>query len=335
MALPLLEMRGLRVEFRIKHGISRPEILRAVDGVDFTLGRNETLGLVGESGSGKSTVGRGILQLVPVAEGQMTLNGENVPLTGKLAPAIRRDVQMVFQDPYSSLNPSMVVADLLGEPLDVHEKVSRKERNDKVAEALSQVGLAKHHLERYPYEFSGGQRQRIAIARAIILRPKLIVCDEPVSALDVSTQSQIVNLLQELQDELGMSYLFIAHDLAVVRHVSTRTAVMYLGQIVETGPTNRVYSHPGHPYTAALLSAVLHPHPTLNKRARIVLSGDMPSGTNPPEGCRFNTRCPFVMDVCRSVEPQHTQIAGGGTAACHLHTHGPTLDGGSISPLLP
>jgi len=232
-----------------------------------------------------------------------------------------RQVQMVFQDPYSSLDPSMVVAESVAEPLRVHDGLKGDAKRDAVAELLTMVGLSRDHLLRYPYEFSGGQRQRIAIARAIALRPSLLVCDEAVSALDVSTQNQVINLLEDLQDDLGLSYLFITHDLGVARHLSHRVAVMYLGQLVEVGPTERIFERPGHPYTEALLSAAPVPNPSVQReRRRIVLAGDVPNPAAPPSGCRFHTRCPYVMDVCRSVEPPPVPLAGGGWAACHLRT---------------
>lgn len=336
--MTLLSVDQLRVEFPVgRNWLGRPtDVLRAVDGVSLDIEREETLGLVGESGSGKSTLGRGILQLLPVAGGRVEFDGnELTEMSGRALRGLRRRMHLIFQDPYSSLDPSHVVSDLVGEPLDTHEDVDRATRTDRIVEALEHVGLAEHHLHRYPHEFSGGQRQRIAIARALVTRPDLIVCDEPVSALDVSTQSQIVNLLQDLQVEFGLAYLFIAHDLAVVRHISHRIAVMYVGQIVESGPAERVYTEPGHPYTASLISAIPYPHPaTQRTRQRIVLTGDLPSPINPPNGCRFHTRCPFAMDVCAEVEPQPVPIIGGGHAACHLHTEGPRLDGASVRVLI-
>jgi peptide/nickel transport system ATP-binding protein len=329
----VLEVENLSVTFKIRRGLFNKVPLRAVNDVSFHIGERETLGLVGESGSGKSTTGRAVLRLIDADSGTVRLDGKDVlgASKGKVRE-LRRDMQMVFQDPYSSLDPSMVVAESIGEPLDVHEGLRGKARNDRVRELLHHVGLADHHLQRYPYEFSGGQRQRIAIARAIAVNPRLLVCDEAVSALDVSTQNQIINLLEDLQEEFGISYLFIAHDLAVVRHLSQRVAVMYLGSLVETGPSRRIYEHPAHPYTEALLSAVPIPVPWVQRnRQRIILPGDLPDPTNPPPGCPFHTRCPYVMDVCSEVVPEHTPVDGGGTVACHLQTTGPVLAGGSVT----
>lgn len=313
----LLDVRGLRVEFPSRRGA-----VQAVHGVDLTLARGETLGLVGESGSGKSTTGRAMLRLVEPTRGRVRLDGEDVTAMGRGdLRAARRRMQMVFQDPYSSLDPSMVVGESIAEPLDTHEGLDRAARSARVAELLEHVGLRGAYAQRYPYEFSGGQRQRLAIARAIALNPRLLVCDEAVSALDVSTQNQILNLLEDLQERFGLSYLFIAHDLAVVRHIAHRVAVMYLGEIVETAPTDRVFDDPAHPYTRALLSAVPVPNPRRQReRERIILSGEMPDAANPPPGCCFHTRCPQVMDVCRSVAPPVVAAPGGGTVRCHLHT---------------
>jgi peptide/nickel transport system ATP-binding protein len=329
---PVLDVDHLTVTFR-SGGFLRPtRVVRAVDDVGFALDERETLGLVGESGSGKSTTGRAILRLVKADAGHVVVAGKDITEMGRreLRQA-RRDMQMVFQDPYSSLDPSMVVGDSVGEPLEVYEGLRGKERDRRVTELLEVVGLSRHHVERYPYEFSGGQRQRIAIARAIALNPKLVVCDEAVSALDVSTRNQIINLLERLRDEFGMAYLFIAHDLSVVRHISQRVAVMYLGRLVELGPTARVYERAAHPYTEALLSAIPVPNP---KRARtqqrLVLEGDIPDPAAVPPGCAFHTRCPYVMDVCREVVPQPTLVDGGGTVACHLQTSGPTLRGAPL-----
>ena len=329
----LLEVRGLRVSFKGRR--RRAPRIRAVNGVDLTIGPRETLGLVGESGSGKSTVGRALMRLVDIDAGTVKLLGRDLAhmSSGDLRTA-RRDVQMVFQDPYSSMNPAMVVADIIGEPLEVQAGIKGGERNKRVAELLEQVGLSQRHVDRYPYEFSGGQRQRIAIARAIANHPKLVVCDEAVSALDVSTQNQIINLLEDLQSELDISFLFIAHDLAVVRHIAGRTAVMYLGRIVEEGPSSRIFEHPAHPYSVGLLSAVPIPNPRRQRgRERIVLSGEPPDPARPPAGCPFVARCPWVMDVCHAEMPAHTPVAGGGTVACHLQTTGPTLAGATIETL--
>jgi oligopeptide/dipeptide ABC transporter ATP-binding protein len=329
----LLEVERLAVEFRGRSFLpGRGQRIRAVDGVTFELARGETLGLVGESGSGKSSTARGILRLVEPAEGVVKLNGEDVTAASrKRMRALRREMQIVFQDTYSSLDPTMNVADLVGEPLKVHTSPTRRERDDRVRELLQQVGLAPHHMSRYSYEFSGGQRQRIAIARALALDPSFIACDEAVSGLDVSTQSQVVNLLLDLQDRLGLSYLFITHNLAVCRHVSDRIAVMYVGEIVESGPAERVYVRPAHPYTQALLSAIPEPDPRLQRaRERIVLRGELPNPAAPPSGCRFHTRCPYVLDVCRVESPPLTPIEGGGTVACHLQTAGPVLAGAPL-----
>ncbi|MEO5902090.1 MAG: oligopeptide/dipeptide ABC transporter ATP-binding protein [Ilumatobacteraceae bacterium] len=323
----VLEVDDLHVSFRGRRRLA-PRV-RAVNGVSFSIGSHETLGLVGESGSGKSTVGRALMRLVEFDSGTVRLLGRDLATMGRseLRQA-RRDVQMVFQDPYSSMNPAMVVADIIGEPLEVQAGIRGTERNKRVAELLEQVGLSQRHVDRYPYEFSGGQRQRIAIARAIANRPKLVVCDEAVSALDVSTQNQIINLLEDLQSELDISFLFIAHDLAVVRHIAGRTAVMYLGKIVEEGPSARIFEQPAHPYSLGLLSAVPIPNPRRQRgRARVVLAGEPPDPSNPPPGCPFITRCPWAMDVCHAEMPGPTPVDGGGSVACHLQTSGLTLAG--------
>ncbi|MCF7550521.1 ABC transporter ATP-binding protein [Pseudonocardia sp. WMMC193] len=320
---PVAEVEGLDVEFPVRGGLfGRGGTLRAVRGVDLHIGERETLGLVGESGSGKSTTGRAMLRLVEPTRGRVRLDGEDVTaLSRGDLRAARRRMQMVFQDPYSSLDPSMVVGESIGEPLDTHENLDRAGRSARVAELLEHVGLSGSYAQRYPYEFSGGQRQRLAIARAIALNPRLLVCDEAVSALDVSTQNQILNLLEDLQEGFGLSYLFIAHDLAVVRHIAHRVAVMYLGEIVETAPTDRVFDAPAHPYTRALLSAVPVPNPRRQReRERIILRGEVPDAVHPPSGCAFHTRCPLVMDVCRVEAPPVVEAPGGGTVRCHLHT---------------
>jgi oligopeptide/dipeptide ABC transporter ATP-binding protein len=337
---PLLEVTGLEKAFPMRAprfgGGPRPgAAVRAVDGVDFSIGRAETLGLVGESGSGKSTTGRLILRLVEPDKGSVRFDGRDVIA---LDPAtelrtLRRDMQIVFQDPYSSLDPLAPIASVVGEPFEVHGRSGRRERDERVVALLEQVGLGATHLYRYPAEFSGGQRQRIAIARALALNPKLIVCDEPVSALDMSTQAQVINLLQDLQDEHGLAYLLIAHDLAVVRHASHRIAVMYLGRIVEVGDAEALYREPRHPYTEALLSAVPVPDPRVQRtRKRIVLHGDVPSAADPPAGCRFHSRCPYAMEICSEVDPEPFAF-GGGWAACHLHSHGPKLAGAGVADL--
>jgi peptide/nickel transport system ATP-binding protein len=340
VSAPLVEVEDLRAEFVLaRTWLARPrDVLKAVDGVSLTVAERETVGLVGESGSGKSTLGRGILRLVEPAAGTIRFRGRDIArIPQRDFRALRRHMQMVFQDPYSSLDPSMMVEDIVAEPLDVFESgMSRAERRERVALALRQVDLGAHHRARYPFEFSGGQRQRIAIARAIISRPRFIVCDEPVSALDVSTQSRIINLLQALQGELGLAYLFIAHDLEVVRAISDRIAVMYLGRIVEEGPSERVNTAPAHPYTEALLSAIPYPHPLRQRaRERIRLKGEIPSPLDPPEGCRFHPRCRYAMKVCREQEPPATPVAGGGRVFCHLHTEGPRLCGHSVTELSP
>ncbi|WP_448638448.1 ABC transporter ATP-binding protein [Geodermatophilus sp. URMC 63] len=317
-------MDDLRVSFPVRgRGWARDRrVVRAVDGVSFTLDRGETLALVGESGSGKSTTARAVLRLVPKSGGSVTFEGVDLEsLSRRELRAKRRDMQMVFQDPYSSLDPSMTVGDSVGIPLQLHQKLTGREKERRIEELFDLVRLSSHQIHRYPHEFSGGQRQRIAIARALATNPKLIVCDEAVSALDMSTQNQVLNLLKDLRDELGLSYLFIAHDLAVVRHIAQRTAVMYLGRIVEIGPTERVYNQPEHPYTKALLSAIPQPDPTLARRNdRVLLRGDPPDPSAPPAGCPFHTRCGFAMDKCASDVPAITRVEGGGTVACHLHT---------------
>jgi oligopeptide/dipeptide ABC transporter ATP-binding protein len=333
----LLEVRGLRKLFPVRGSLFRAGTgeVRAVDGVDLDIAPAETLGLVGESGSGKSTTGRLVLRLIEPTAGSIKLDGEEITtLKGEGLRRVRRQMQMVFQDPYSSLDPLATVADIVGEPLQVHYGMNKRRREERVVELLEQVGLGAHHMSRFPAAFSGGQRQRIAVARALALEPRLIVADEPVSALDMSTQSQVVNLLLDLQDRLGVAYLFIAHDLSIVRHASHRIAVMYLGGIVEVGSGESVCSGPRHPYTEALMSAVPVPNPRVERtRQRIVLQGDIPSPLNPPAGCRFHTRCPFVMDVCREVEPPPYPRSDGGWAACHLHSYGPALSGRPVREL--
>jgi peptide/nickel transport system ATP-binding protein len=328
----LVEVKDLNVTFRKKSLLRPARVVRAVNGVSFDIGKGETLGLVGESGSGKSTTGRALLKLVPAESGTVKVDGLDLT-TAKSSEIrhMRRRMQMVFQDPYSSLDPSATVASSISEPLRVHEGMSAKEAWPRVQELLEVVGLRASHANRYPYEFSGGQRQRVAIARALALNPQLIVCDEAVSALDVSTQNQVINLLEDLRAELGLSYLFIAHDLAIVRHIAHRVAVMYLGHIVEEGPGERVYERPAHPYTQALLSAIPIPNPERNNREnRILLEGDLPDPANPPSGCPFQTRCPYIMDVCRAEMPAMTPVDGGGQVACHLQTTGPELNGASL-----
>ena len=334
---PLLVVRGLSKQFPIRSGLLRRVTGRvnAVDGVDLTIEPGKTLGLVGESGSGKSTLARLIVRLIDPTAGTVVLGGTG--LTALRGPKLRRErqgMQMVFQDPYSSLDPRQNLLEIVGEPLRIHTSLTRAQRRQRVVEVLAQVGIGSHVLGRQPHEFSGGQRQRIAIARALALEPGLLVCDEPVSALDASTQSQVINLLSELQDRLGIAYLFIAHDLSVVRHLSDRIAVMYLGQIVEEGDANAVYLRPTHPYTSALLSAIPVPDP-LRERSRphIVLTGEVDVGETTVSGCHFRQRCPFAMEICASVDPEPFTTPQGTTVRCHLHTTGPVLAGATVATL--
>jgi len=319
----LVQVDNLKKHFPITRGIivqRQVGAIKAVDGISFDIFRGETLGLVGESGCGKSTTGRTVLQLYRPTDGNVLFEGESlVEMKGERLRRQRRKMQMIFQDPYASLNPRMTVGSIIGEPLEVHNVAFGKEREERVQELLRLVGLNPYFVNRYPHEFSGGQRQRIGVARALALNPLFIVCDEPISALDVSIQAQVVNLLEDLQDQLGLTYLFIAHDLSMVRHISDRVAVMYLGKIVELTDRDTLYSNPQHPYTEALLSAVPIPDPTVEeKRRRIILEGDVPSPANPPLGCHFSTRCPKMMQVCRDTEPEFKEIAPGHWCACHL-----------------
>lgn len=318
-AAPVVTATGVGVTFTKSGLLTGHRSVQAVMDVSMSIDAGETLGLVGESGSGKSTLGRALLKLVPLSSGGVTVAGEDLAeLSGARLRRARMNMQMVFQDPYSSLDPSATIASSIAEPLMVHEGMSRKAARSTVIDLLEVVGLRATHADRYPYEFSGGQRQRVAIARALALNPRFIVCDEPVSALDVSTQNQIINLFEALREEFGVAYLFIAHDLSVVRHISDRVAVMYLGHIVETGPTDRVYNSPAHPYTEALLSAIPDPSPYRTREGRTVLEGDLPDPANPPSGCPLQTRCPHVMDICRREMPPVTEVDGGGHVACHL-----------------
>lgn len=319
----LLDVRNLVMHFPLTQGIiiqRKVGAVRAVDGVSFSIRKGETLGLVGESGCGKSTTGRAILQLYRPTAGEVYFQGQDlVKLKGEAMRQTRRQVQMIFQDPYASLNPRMTVGSIIGEPLEIHKLAKGKEKQQRIQELLQVVGLNPYFANRYPHEFSGGQRQRIGIARALAVNPSFIVCDEPISALDVSIQAQIINLLEELQNEFGLTYLFIAHDLSVVRHISDRIAVMYLGKIVELADHLELYETPLHPYTRALLSAVPIPDPTIErKRERIILTGDVPSPVNPPSGCRFHTRCPLADTICKEVEPEFREVTPGHWAACHF-----------------
>ncbi|MFA9406560.1 MAG: ABC transporter ATP-binding protein [Anaerolineales bacterium] len=319
----LVRVEDLTKHFPITRGIiisRQVGAVQAVDGVNFDIRKGETLGLVGESGCGKSTTGRTILQLHRATSGKVFYGGTDLTeLKGEALRLMRRNMQMIFQDPYASLNPRLTIGNIIAEPLEVHKIGNSKERRERVDELLKLVGLSPYFVNRYPHEFSGGQRQRIGVARALALQPDFIVCDEPISALDVSIQAQVVNLLEDLQDTFGLTYLFIAHDLSMVRHISNRTAVMYLGKIVELASRDELYAHPLHPYTQALLSAVPIPNPAKeSKRQRILLEGDVPSPINPPTGCRFHPRCPLAIDICKESQPEWREVASGHWVACHL-----------------
>ena len=316
---PVLAVEDLKKHFPIRRGLlSAPDQVLAVDGVSFTIAEGETLGLVGESGCGKSTVGRAILRLFDPTGGAIFVAGQDITrLSNREMRPFRRELQIIFQDPFSSLNPRMTAGDIVAEPLRTHGLASGKELRERVAQLFDRVGLSRAQMGNYPHQFSGGQRQRIGIARALALNPRLIVCDEPVSALDVSIQAQVINLLMDLQRDLKLSYLFISHNLAVVEHISHRIAVMYLGRIVEIADKAAIFTRPSHPYTEALLAAVPVPDPTIRNSAR-VLQGDVPSPVHPPSGCRFHTRCPYVFDRCKVETPLLREIAAGQQVACHL-----------------
>jgi oligopeptide transport system ATP-binding protein len=324
-AVPLVQVDGLKMHFPIYSGLLRRHTgdVKAVDGVSFTITAGETLGLVGESGCGKSTVGRALLRLYEPTAGRVMIDGEDVAhLEPEALRKKRPTMQMVFQDPQASLNPRMTLASIISEPLEEHTDWDAARKLDRVHELMDAVGLNRRFTNRFPHEFSGGQRQRIGIARALALKPKFIVCDEPIAALDVSIQAQVVNLLEDMQDKLGLTYLFISHDLSMVRHIADRVAVMYLGKIAELSPRDALYARPLHPYAEALLSAVNEPDPVLAaRRKRIILRGDVPSPANPPQGCNFCTRCPKVMAICKTVKPDLAEVEPGRMVACHLYNN--------------
>lgn len=321
MEQQLLEVNGLKKHFDIKGGVFGRKVgeVKAVDGVSFSVKKGETLGIVGESGCGKSTTGKSILRLIEPTDGQVLFEGKSIlDLSKEQMRKMRRDIQIIFQDPYASLNPRHTVGKIIGEALLVHGMKSAKERRERIAELLEVVGLQAHHSSRYPHQFSGGQRQRIGIARALANNPKLIICDEPVSALDVSVQSQILNLMEDLQKKFDLTYIFIAHDLSVVKYISDRIGVMYLGRMVELTDKEKLYDEPKHPYTQALLSAIPSPDPD-ESRERIILTGDVPSPSNPPTGCPFHTRCPKAMNICKEITPPFQDVDEDHFVACHLY----------------
>lgn len=320
---PLIEVKNLKKYFPIKKGIinKKESFVKAVDDVSFTINKGETLGLVGESGCGKTTTGRTVIKLYEPTAGSIIYEGKDIAgLSSKEILPYRKKIQMIFQDPYASLDPRMTVGDIIGEAIDIHKLMNTKERNERVHYLLQRVGLNGGHSSRYPHEFSGGQRQRIGIARALAVQPNFIVCDEPISALDVSIQAQVVNMLEDLQADLGLTYLFIAHDLSMVKHISNRIGVMYLGKMVEVAKSGELYSNPLHPYTKALLSAIPVPDPDMAAaNQRIMLEGETPSPIDPPPGCRFKGRCRYAMPVCSEVTPELKDMGGGHCVACHLY----------------
>ncbi len=318
---PLLEIQDLQKFFTVKNSIfkDRKKVLKAVDGISFEIKKGETFGLVGESGCGKSTTGRSIVRLYEPNGGKIVYDGIDIThFSEREMLPYRKRIQMIFQDPYASLNTRMTVADIIGEGLDIHTDFRGEERQERIFELLRRVGLKKEHASRYPHEFSGGQRQRIGIARALAIEPELIICDEPISALDVSIQAQVVNMLEDLQEELGLTYLFIAHDLSMVKHISDRIGVMYLGHMMEITTSDELYEHPYHPYTKALLSSIPIPDPRANKDQRIILEGDVKSPINPTEGCRFSSRCRYCKELCNEKTPELRKVTEGHFVACHF-----------------